>query len=1026
MKKNKIEQFSDGALSRFGVNAFFTCSHTLEKLLKKGSLIWLLAFMVTFQSVTAQTGNIQISVVDKNDSPLAGALVKDLSEKATSVMTNADGVVNLDAETGDFLKVSYRDMESTFAVKSTTQKVTLDASDKKIHLGYGKVKSTDEVTASIDVVYSDVLGNNSALNPSESLFGQLTGLTVLQNGGEPWNRNPDMFIRGKGTFNNNSMLVLVDGFERELSSLSLAEIESVSVLKDGAALSLYGQRGANGVLLVTTKRGEYDSFHVDVSFEQGYNMPFRTPEFLNAHDYARAVNEASALDGNPFVYSEFDLQDFRDGTRPGFFPDVDWVDEALKDYGTTTNFNTSFRGGGQAVKYFVSLNYQNERGLLDNTTLDDRYDSQMKYDRFNLRTNLDIDLTNSTKFLVNIGGSIDGRKEPGARVSEIMDALYSVPSAAFPIETPNGVWGGTEYYDNNPVALVSSTGIREPLSRVLTADGRIIQDLSGWLPGLTAEVAVGYDNQVAYWENKTRDFLYESIAVSRNSETGAIADTTVARYGSETDLGYSDSFGGQRRHATVYGRINYENSWGQNDLGTSVMYHQDKRVNDGQYNTFLHQNMVASASYAFRSRYFIDGVLSYSGSSILPDDNRFGLFPAISAGWIVNHEDFLKNSDVVDYLKLRASWGMSGNDIMSANLYDQAFFGGGGYFFTDNNNNYGGIREGQLSAMGLTSEKSVKTNLGADMEIFGRLSMTLDAFYEKRNDILVSTNGSVPSLIGVGRPVENVGEVENKGIEASMLWKDNIGDFKYHIGGNFSFAKNEIVKMNEEFRPYDYLKETGNPVGQQFGLETLGFFKDQTDIDNSPNQLFSEVRPGDVKYKDQNGDDVIDELDIIPLGYASGYPEMYYSSNIGVEFKGFGVDALFQGIANQTLYLNTKSVFWPLRGQNTISTFSADRWTPETTETATLPRLSMVENSNNYRKNDIWLTSGDYLKLRKLDVYYNFSDRLMSKLNMKSAKLFVRGMNLFSIDMVDVVDPEETGVTYPTMSSYHFGINLGF
>jgi TonB-linked SusC/RagA family outer membrane protein len=1026
MEKNKIEQLSDGALSRVSACVFLLRSGLIKVSQKTGFWISLMAMFMTFQSALAQSGPVQITVVNRDGQPVSGARVELVGGSGVAEVTNSEGVVVLNADQAGLIKVSYANMENTFVIDASDVLIRMDNRDKKIKLGYGYEKSPDKLTASVDVVYSDDIKNNSVLDPAESLYGQLSGLTVLQNGGEPWNRSPDMFIRGRGTFNNSSMLVLVDGFERDMSSLSLPEIESVSVLKDGAALAIYGQRGANGVVLVTTKGGEYNSFNVDVSYEQGFNMPFRTPQFLDGYGYAQAVNEASALDGNPFVYSNYDLQDFQSGNAPYFYPNVDWWDETLRDYGTSTNFNSSFYGGGEAVKYFVTLNYQNERGLFDNTELDDRYNSQMKYDRFNFRTNLDIDLTKTTRFLIHVGGSVSGRKEPGARVSGVMDALYSVPSAAFPVETFNGVWGGTEYYANNPVALVSSTGMRQPHSREVMADGRIIQDLGAWVEGLTAEVAVAYDNNVAYWENKTRDFLYESVAASRNPETGAITDTTVARYGSETDLRFSDSFGGQRRHATLFGKVNYEKAWDQNELDMSFMYHQDKRVNDRQYNTFLHQKMVASASYALRSRYLLDGVVSYSGSSVLPAGERFGIFPAVSAGWIASREDFLKSNAVIDFLKFRASWGMTGNNIMSPNLYDQAFGGGGTYYFTNNNNSYSGIREGQLPTLGLTYETAVKTNLGVDLKLLDHLSMTMDVFYENRHDILVSSNGSVPSLIGVARPVANFGEVENKGLEASLLWEDQIGSLKYHIGGNFSYAKNSIVEMSEEFRPYDYLKETGNSVGQQFGLETLGFFKDQADIDNSPRQLFSELRPGDIKYKDQNDDGVIDELDVVPMGYANGYPEIYYASNIGFEFKGFGVDALFQGIANQTLYLNTKSVFWPLRGQNTISTFSADRWTPETAETATLPRLSMLENANNYRKNDIWLTSGDYLKLRKLEVYYNFSDRLLSKLNMKSAKLFVRGMNLFSIDMVDVVDSEEIGVTYPTLTSYHMGINLGF
>lgn len=1027
MKKNKIVKRVSGIEPQSSDGAFVMHSQWQTRIKRKWmKFACFVVLLLAGQTLMAQQNSLNVKVVDEAGRPLTGAQVELVSTPDIMAVTDTEGRVSLNSAPEGLIKVSYQSMVKLVPATSSEIQVLLDNSDKKIQLGFGKEQEAQKLTSSINVVYSDQLEKSSALNPEESLYGQLSGLTVLQNGGEPWNRRPDMFIRGKGTFNNSSMLVLVDGFERDMNSLSLDEIESVAVLKDGAALAMYGQRGANGVLLVTTKRGEYNSFHVDFKLEQGFNKPFRTPEFLNGYDYAQAVNEASALDGNPFVYSEWDLQNYQSGDLPAFFPNVDWMGETLKDYGMNTNFSANFRGGGESVKYFVSLNYQNERGMLDNTTLDDRYDSQMKYDRFNFRTNLDIDLTKTTKFRVNVAGAIDGRNEPGARVSGVMNALYSVPSGVFPVETFNGNWGGTEYYDNNPVALVSSTGVRTPHSREINADGRITQDLSAWVEGLSAEVAVGYDNQVAYWESKTRGFLYESVAIVRDPSTGAISDTTTAVYGSETDLSASDSFGGQRRHATIFGKVNYETSWNQSELNTSLIYHQDKRVNDGQYNTFLHQNLIASASYGYQNKYYLDGVLSYSGSNILPSGDRFGIFPSLSAGWIASRENFLSDSRVIDFMKVRASWGMSGNDRMAPNLYDQGFFSGGGYFFTDNNSSSGGIVEGQLPTFGLTYEKSVKSNLGLDFEMLDHLTLNVDAFYEKRSQILASTNGSVPSLIGVARPVENVGEVENKGVEVSLLWENQVGDFSYHVGGNFAFAKNEILEMNEEFQPYDYLKQTGNPVGQQFGLEAVGFFVDQADIESSPTQLFSEVRPGDVKYKDQNGDDVIDQLDQVPIGYASGYPEIYYAGTIGFEFKGFGVDALFQGIANQTLFLNTKSVFWPLRGQNSISTFSSDRWTPETAESATLPRLSLLENANNYQKNDIWLTKGDYLKLRRLEIYYRFSDQLLDKLNMKSAKIFARGMNLFSVDMVDVLDPEELGVTYPTLSSWHFGINLGF
>ncbi|WP_017256964.1 SusC/RagA family TonB-linked outer membrane protein [Pedobacter arcticus] len=985
-----------------------------------------MVILVSHQLAFGQSNGVKITILDDSGKPFEGVVIESVTNNKNSVMTDKSGAATLDIAVNSLIRISFSDMQKTIEVKSETVKAQLSVEDKNINLGFGTSKSVDELTSSVAVVYHNELEKSSLNNPSESLFGQLSGLMVQQNSGEPWNRNATLNVRGTGTLGNNTPLVLVDGFEQDLASVSLPEIGSVSVLKDGAALARYGQRGANGVILVTTKRGEYNSSKVSVSYDQGFNFAFRKPDFLNGYDYARSINSASVLDGNAAVYSDQDVNGFKTNENPFLLPNVNWFDETLRDYGTNANLNTSFFGGGKTVKYFALLNYQNERGLFDNTSLDKRYDSQLKYDRLNFRTNFDIDLTKTTKFLLNVSGNLNGRNEPGARASGIMDAIYSIPSAAFPVKTESGNWGGTSFYDNNPVALVSSTGVRQPNGRRISVNGQISQDLSAWVKGLSADAAVSYDNGVDYYENKTRTFLYENVSFARDPVTGEITFTNPTVYGSETDLNYGQSFGDQIRLATIFGKVNYDTKLGDGALKTSLMYHQDKRVRDGQYNTFLHQNMVALAGYSLKNRYFVDGVLSYSGSSVLPQGNRFGFFPAISAGWIVNREDFLKSNTVIDYLKLRASWGMSGNDIMSANLSEQAFGSGGDYFFNDNNSAAGGILEGRLATTGLTYENSTKTDIGIDMNLFGSLSVTLDAFYDIRKNILVSTGGAIPTALGVTAPTSNAGEVRNRGVEASILWSKSTDNFKYHIGGNFTFSKNKIINMNEEFQPYDYLKETGNSVGQQFGLQSLGFFKDQSDINNNPKQLFSDVRPGDVKYKDQNKDGFIDNLDIVPIGYASNTPEMYYALNLGYEMKGIGLDVVLQGIANKTVFLNTKSVFWPLRGNTSISSFSNNSWTPTTAETATLPRLTLLENANNYRKNDIWLTSGDYLKLRRVDLYYNFPQGLVKKIKLEKAQLYVRGSNLFSSDNIKVTDPESIGIDYPSLATYNLGIKLEF
>jgi hypothetical protein len=363
---------------------------------------------------------------------------------------------------------------------------------------------------------------------------------------------------------------------------------------------------------------------------------------------------------------------------------------------------------------------------------------------------------------------------------------------------------------------------------------------------------------------------------------------------------------------------------------------------------------------------------------------------------------------------------------MPANLFDQQFTSGGKYFYTYNYKGQTGISPGRMATDDLTYEKASTVNAGIDAILFERLFVNADAFYEKRSNILVPTDQVVSGVIGVVPSIENMGEVINRGMETGITWKEGAGKFKYYIGGTFSYARNKIIEMNEVYRPYDYLKRTGHPVGQPFGMEAVGFFNDENDIADSPQQMFSIVRPGDVKYADQNGDGMIDKFDEIPIGYSGICPEIYYSAKLGFEIAGFGVNVLFQGIAHQTLYLNTQSVFWPLRNNKTISDFSANRWVPMNADKATLPRLTMQSNENNYRRNTIWMQDGDYFKLRSLEAYYNLPDKWMNAVKLKNGKIFAKGMNLFSIDKIKNVDPEWIGVGYPTLTSYHFGIELGF
>ena len=991
--------------------------------------IYLSLFIVIFMignTAFAQKKAFTGTVTNSSGNPVQGIELTIMEQPGERYFTDSEGKFTFLAESGLHLMVrTVKNEGKVVVIDQMNMSVVLDHLSRLVNVGYGQTVFQNELGSSVSTVEADQLSKSSALNPENTLYGLLPGLAVLQNGGIAEGRSPDMFIRGRGTMNSANILVLVDGFERPLSSLSTAEIQSATVLKDAAALAEYGVRGANGVLLVTTKRGQNNALKVDVSYQYGVNQAFRLPEFYGATDYTNALNQALTNDGLPARYNTQDLAAFASGNSPYLHPNVNWKKEVLRDFGTNSNFNATFIGGGERIKYFTSLNYQDENGLFNHTD-NNIFSTQQKYNRLNFRTNLDVDLTKNTRFSINVGGNIYNANRPGTAADNIFNALSTIPSAAFPVKTINNLWGGTNIYNNNPMALSTATGYATTHSRTVLFDINIKQNLNKIVKGLSGEIAVSYDNSATFWDGKTKNFQYQTTAIQRDGITGAINDTIYTNYGLETALNPYSQLGGQWCHANFWGKLNYYTSLGQHTLNAMLLYQQDKKVDNGQYHTYLHQSMVGNAHYNYAQKYYASMSVSYSGTSVLPSNNRFGLFPAISASWLMNKESFLANSNAIKLLKLRASWGITGNDLMAPNLADQGYISSSGYFYTTNNTANGGYYEGQLATQQLTYEKSYKANFGIDANLWGKLNATLDAFYDKRNDILVATSGKISSVLGVSTPVKNLGVTENKGIEVAMNWKDQIGSLNYHFGGQLSFARNKIIEMAESYQPSEYLKRSGRSIGQVYGMQVTGFFKDQNDIASSPKQLFSTVKPGDFKYKDQNADNVIDERDNVPIGYNTTSPEIYYSFNLGFDFKGFGIEALFQGTANQSVYLNTPSVFWPLKANTNISTFSDNSWTPATSSTATLPRLTTLDNDNNFRANSTWIENGSYLKLRTAEVYYELPEKSIKKFKLSKARIFVRGMDLFSIDKVKVMDPEELSTGYPTLTTCYLGINVAF
>ena len=880
-------------------------------------------------------------------------------------------------------------------------------------------------TSAISEVTADELEKNSTLNPYNSLYGLLPGLSVLQK--VEWDVNPTLILRG-----SESPLIIVDGYERSLEYITSVEIENVKVLKDGAATAIWGPRGANGVIIITTKRGKYESRDISINYNHGMDFPINQPQMADGYTYALARNEALHYDGLPLQYTQPMLNALRDGSYPDLFANTNWADEALRNHTTTNQLDITFRGGGKKLRYFTALSYKNYFGILNDTyTKQERYNSQLRKYELNLRMNVDIDLTPTTLVQWTMFGSIKERTRPKEYISTFFPLLYNTPSSVYPVKTSNNKWGGDLVYTKNPIATFADCGYFKENPRALQADLRIVQNLASITPGLSAEVAVAYDNYAVYKEEGAKTYAYEVNTPITNIVTGGDFETITRKYGTDGALNVNCwGMTEQYVRANLEGKINYNRVFGRHTLNASGIYQQEYYSSLGRNNTTKRMSFIGTASYDFANKYLFDATVAYVGTSRLPE-NRYRAYPALSAAWLISKEKFMGNSTgVIDFLKFRASWGQSGNDNIDYEL-DKAYWSCyDSYYFTDGNIQSWDLRENTPAMRNLTLERVNKYNVGLDVRLFKKLSLTVDAYIHKYKDVLIGVGNMYSSVFGNSVPMRNFGQYNRQGFEIAVEWRDKVNkNFNYYIGANISRAKTKVIENGEGFKDYAYMSAKGLPIGQIFGLEAIGYFRDQDDINKSPEQTFSAIRPGDIKYKDQNGDKIIDSRDVVAIGHSGNIPEWYGGLQLGFEYKGFGMDLMFQGTARWSRQLNTSSVYQPLRNNTNVSMWYLKdkiRWTEQTKDIANMPRLSTLDNSNNYQTSTQWIEDGSYLKLRNVNIYYNLPKRWTAPLKMKNCKIYIRGNNLFSLDHISYLNSENLTLNYPDMFSVYAGVNINF
>lgn len=906
---------------------------------------------------------------------------------------------------------------------------------QSIDVGANVNFSREQSTSAVSVITSESTNKRSAKNIGNSILGQGSGLISLQNSGNYAGINPTFYIRGMQSLDGNTPLFVVDGIERDIQYISAEEVESVSVLKDAAATALYGYKGANGVVLITTKRGKFNSKEIKVNLDHAINFMAHKPKFVDAQTYAKAMNEAYANDGfeNP-RYTQEEVDAFGSGKYPYLYPNVNWVDETFRNHSVTNMLNASFTGGGEKFKYYALLDLQYDNGFVKNPDTHEGYSTNNKYVKGNLRMNMDMILSKNTTMKVNLLGVLAESNAPGNSAS-LWDMVYSLPSAAFAVKGEDGKWGGNSTWAGtvNPVAQSQDAGYSRNHNRGIYTDLTIHQELPAVLKGLAVQGRIAYDHFSNIYENYSKTYVYGSPTVADwlNGEPQLGKAFTG---GSESDLGASISTNSFTRRFHADASADYQNTFGAHSIYSQLKYDYEFSDEFAINSTLYRQNISWYTHYGLLDRYFLDLALVESGSNRLAPGSKWALSPTVSAAWVLSKENFMKNLNWVDFLKLRASYGIIQTDILPESgwmYYMQQYqTTGGTYPFNSGfQSDFGRTYLDAIATSGLTREKAAKFNAGVDATLFGGLDFSFDGFYQRRSNIWVSTAGKYSSELGVDAPYEGDGIVDSWGWEASLDYNKQIGDVKFNIGANIDYYRSQIKEQDEAPKLYPNLLSTGHRVSQLFGYKAIGFFKDQADIDASKPQLLgSTPRPGDIKYEDVNGDGQIDTNDKTAIGYSTVAPEIYYNIHLGVEWKGLGVDAMFQGTGRYSGVLSTKSMYKPLVGNTTISQYYYDnRWTPETAGTAKFPALSSTSNANNYNTNTLWMFDRSFFKLRNIEVYYNFPKAMLAKTKLlNAAKLYVRGVDLFSFDHLDESDPEVFGATNPLNRSIVAGLSVTF
>jgi len=1018
--------------------------------------------MMLFTMGVSAQGKITVTgtVVDGTGETIIGASIIEIGT-TNGVISDFDGNFKIDVKNEKAqLRISYVGFNTQTILVGAQHniKVVLKEDNQVLKevvvVGYGAQKK-ESVIGAISQVSSKDLLSTPAANITQAIAGKIPGVITTQTSGAPGMDDAKINIRGRATFaGDGSPLVMVDGVEREFSQVAPDDIESISVLKDASATAVYGVRGANGVILVTTKRGKEQKPEVSLTGNFQWSSPTRKPNYLDSYESVKLLEEALSNDGLPSQYSSSDIEMYRksvngelSGVDALLYPNVNWYDEVVNKTAPAQRYNVSVRGGTKRMRYYASGEFYNQHSLIKNLSQDQYGNTSTPgYRRYAFRANMDLFLTKDLTFSINFGTRFEERYGSNTNESstnyDIFGRINHTPGWIFPVayQISNGstystLYGGSSNYQDNVVAALAKGGFYKGTNTI--NETNFIADYKmDWLtPGLSVKGMVSFDYDSYYRKLFSAGFATYEL----NDRTNYESIDAYNKFNTDGELTYS------KNSSTTYklymeAQVNYARKFGVHDVTAMVLYNQ----NDYRYNSDLakrYQGLVGRVTYSYADKYLAEFNAGYNGSENFMKGHRFGFFPAFSLGWRLTEENFMKSTrNWLNSLKIRASYGEVGNDIYTVNGTSQRFLYeekwnqlSNDYYF--GNTGTTGIYESQYPNYGVSWERAHKYNLGIEFGLWnGMLSGNLDFFYEKRNNIL-TTYLTRPQWVGVAMAAGNLGETKNQGMELELHHHRNLTkDLSYNVGFTFSHAANEIINMNEPAIKTAYRKQEGHPIGQYFGLICEGYIT-QADINSGKlpvSTYTSKIQPGDLKYKDMNNDGFIDDRDETYIGN-SDIPENTYALSLGCNYKGWGFDVMFQGVDHVSRYYDSDAMF-AFQNNGKVKDVHLGRWNPTQTEewnlaNATYPLLHYGSNGDhNQRRNSFFLQNGAFVRLKNIELSYTIPSKWIQRIGMSSARIYINANNLITWDHLDdLVDPESNGSNrYPIMKTVNIGFNVVF